>query len=45
MPGVRLDVPDDDVSELRWFPVGRVPYREIAFAGLRRLLRRALSGS
>jgi len=36
---------EDDVSELRWFPVERVPYREIAFAGLRRLVRRALTGS
>jgi ADP-ribose pyrophosphatase YjhB (NUDIX family) len=35
---------DDDVSELRWFPVDRVPYRAIAFAGLRRLVRRALTG-
>jgi ADP-ribose pyrophosphatase YjhB (NUDIX family) len=34
----------DDVSELRWFPVGRVPYRKIAFAGLRGLVRRALTG-
>jgi 8-oxo-dGTP diphosphatase len=34
----------DDVSELRWFPVERVPYRAIAFAGLRRLVRRALTG-
>jgi 8-oxo-dGTP diphosphatase len=35
---------DDDVSELRWFPLGRVPYRKIAFVGLRRLVRRALTG-
>jgi ADP-ribose pyrophosphatase YjhB (NUDIX family) len=34
---------DDDVSELKWFSVERVPYRQIAFAGLRRLVRRALS--
>lgn len=34
----------DDVSELRWFALDRVPYREIAFVGLRRLLRRALTG-
>lgn len=34
----------DDVSELRWFPVGQVPYRQIAFAGLRRLVRRVLTG-
>ena len=35
----------DDVSELRWFPIERMPYREIAFPGLRRLVRRALTGS
>jgi ADP-ribose pyrophosphatase YjhB (NUDIX family) len=32
----------DDVAEARWFPVRRVPYREIAFPALRRLLRRYL---
>jgi ADP-ribose pyrophosphatase YjhB (NUDIX family) len=31
--------PADDVSEARWFPRRALPYREIAFAGLRRLLR------
>lgn len=36
--------PDDDVAELRWWPVDRVPYRKIAFTGLRHLLRRALTG-
>ena len=44
-PSSRRMRADDDVSELRWFPIERVPYGEIAFAGLRRLLRRALSGS
>ncbi|HXG17220.1 MAG TPA: NUDIX hydrolase [Calidithermus sp.] len=32
----------DDVSEARWFPLRAVPYRAIAFPGLRRLLRRYL---
>lgn len=32
----------DDVSETRWFRLGKVPFREIAFRGLRRLLRRYL---
>jgi ADP-ribose pyrophosphatase YjhB (NUDIX family) len=32
----------DDVSEVRWFPLGRLPWREIAFPGLRRALRRIL---
>ncbi|MBI2017266.1 MAG: hypothetical protein HYS77_17285 [Candidatus Rokubacteria bacterium] len=31
--------PADDVSEARWFSRRALPYREIAFAGLRRLLR------
>ena len=34
--------PADDVSEARWFPRTRVPYREIAFPSLRELIRRAL---
>jgi ADP-ribose pyrophosphatase YjhB (NUDIX family) len=34
----------DDVSELRWFPLGRVPYRHIAFPAVRRVLRRYLRG-
>ena len=37
--------PGDDVSEARWFPRRRVPWRQIAFAGLRRLLRRAVGRS
>jgi ADP-ribose pyrophosphatase YjhB (NUDIX family) len=36
--------PDDDVSELRWFPLAEVPYRHIAFPAIRRLLRRHLTG-
>jgi 8-oxo-dGTP diphosphatase len=28
----------DDVAEVRWFPLDEIPYREIAFAGLRRLI-------
>lgn len=35
----------DDVSEVRWFPLERVPWREIKFPGMRRLLRRHLRGS
>jgi ADP-ribose pyrophosphatase YjhB (NUDIX family) len=34
--------PGDDVSEARWFSRRHVPWRQIAFAGLRRLLRRAV---
>jgi ADP-ribose pyrophosphatase YjhB (NUDIX family) len=34
----------DDVSEVRWFPLARVPWRAIAFPGLRRLLRKVLGG-
>lgn len=37
--------PADDVAEARWFPEGRVPFREIAFASVRRLLRRYITGS
>jgi ADP-ribose pyrophosphatase YjhB (NUDIX family) len=33
---------EDDVSEVRWFPRAAVPFREIAFPGLRRLLREHL---
>ncbi len=32
----------DDVAEVRWFALARVPWRGIAFPGLRRLLRRTL---
>jgi len=32
----------DDVAEVRWFALARVPWRGIAFPGLRRLLRRVL---
>ena len=31
--------PADDVSEVRWFPERRLPFREIAFPSLRRVLR------
>lgn len=37
--------PADDVAEARWFPEGRVPFREIAFVSVRRLLRRYITGS
>jgi ADP-ribose pyrophosphatase YjhB (NUDIX family) len=37
-PG-RLE-PADDVTELRWFPVRRLPFRRIAFESTRRELRR-----
>lgn len=33
----------DDVSELRWFAIARLPWRAIAFPGMRRALRRVLS--
>ena len=29
----------DDVSELRWFPLPSIPYRDIAFLAIRRFLR------
>jgi hypothetical protein len=29
----------DDVAEARWFKPAEVPYRNIAFLGVRRLLR------
>lgn len=35
--------PADDVSEVRWFPVRRVPYRAIAFPEMRRRLRQLLT--
>jgi 8-oxo-dGTP diphosphatase len=34
----------DDVAEVRWFPLERVPWRGIAFVGLRRLLRKVVGG-
>lgn len=33
----------DDVAEVRWFPTTRVPWREIAFPSVRRVLRRMLT--
>jgi 8-oxo-dGTP diphosphatase len=35
----------DDVCEVRWFPLDRVPYGGVAFPGIRRLLRRYLGES
>ena len=34
----------DNMADARWFPKGRVPFREIAFPSIRRLLRRYLTG-
>jgi len=34
------DAGGDDVSQVRWFAIARVPWRAIAFTGLRALLRR-----
>jgi 8-oxo-dGTP diphosphatase len=34
----------DDVSEVRWFPRGRLPYRRIAFPAMRRSLRAWIRG-
>jgi ADP-ribose pyrophosphatase YjhB (NUDIX family) len=36
--------PDDDVSELRWFPLAAIPYRDIAFPAVRTVLRDYLAG-
>jgi ADP-ribose pyrophosphatase YjhB (NUDIX family) len=36
--------PNDDVSELRWFPLTAIPYRQIAFPAIRTVLRRYLAG-
>jgi ADP-ribose pyrophosphatase YjhB (NUDIX family) len=33
---------DDDVSEVRWFTRGEIPYRRIAFPAVRRFIRRYL---
>lgn len=33
----------DDVAEVRWFAIARLPWRAIAFPGLRRGLRRVLT--
>jgi ADP-ribose pyrophosphatase YjhB (NUDIX family) len=37
--------PADDVSEARWFPRVRIPYRQIAFPAVRRALRAWLARS
>ena len=34
----------DDVAEVRWFPVTRIPYRRVAFVSMRRALRGSLRG-
>src|SRR2546428_699127 len=44
MPGPGRLRPGDDVSEARWFQRRAIPYREIAFPGLPRPLRRRGSG-
>jgi hypothetical protein len=33
----------DDVSEVRWFPLDKIPYRHIAFPAVRKVLRRYLA--
>jgi ADP-ribose pyrophosphatase YjhB (NUDIX family) len=33
----------DDVSELRWFPLDKIPYRQIAFPSIRKILRHYLT--
>jgi len=33
----------DDVSELRWFPLDKIPYRHIAFPAVRKVLRHYLA--
>lgn len=43
-PGRGRMRPADDVSAVRWFSRGAIPYREIAFPSMRRLLRAYLSG-
>ncbi len=32
----------DDVSEIRWFPKTRIPFRSVAFPSMRRALRKGL---
>jgi ADP-ribose pyrophosphatase YjhB (NUDIX family) len=34
----------DDISEVRWFALDRIPYHRVAFPAVRRLLRRYLRG-
>lgn len=43
-PGPGRLTPADDVAEARWFPPRAVPYRAIAFRGLRKVLRAYLGG-
>jgi 8-oxo-dGTP diphosphatase len=35
----------DDVSEIQWFPVGRIPFRSVAFLSMRRALRKGLGST
>jgi ADP-ribose pyrophosphatase YjhB (NUDIX family) len=38
-PATRRVRAADDVSEVRWFPLASIPYRQIAFPAIRRFLR------
>jgi hypothetical protein len=42
-PGAGRLRPGDDVSELQWFDPREVPWRSVAFPGMRGLLRRYLA--
>jgi ADP-ribose pyrophosphatase YjhB (NUDIX family) len=42
-PGTGRLRPADDVSELKWFDPREVPWRSVAFPGMRRLLQRYLA--
>jgi ADP-ribose pyrophosphatase YjhB (NUDIX family) len=33
----------DDLSELRWFPLDKIPYRHLAFPSIRQVLRHCLT--
>jgi hypothetical protein len=35
----------DDVAELRWFPEGKIPFRDLAFPSMRRAVRACLGSS
>jgi ADP-ribose pyrophosphatase YjhB (NUDIX family) len=43
MPRPGAFQPADDVAEARWFPRAAMPWRQIAFPGLRRLLQHHLA--
>jgi ADP-ribose pyrophosphatase YjhB (NUDIX family) len=32
----------DDVTEVRWFPIGDIPFRSVAFSSMRRALRKGV---